>query len=259
MTSQRRVAAGSRARSGVARRSFTLDAASTALCSVANSGSHHTTPRLDVWEPHRGGREAGRGQSNRRGGGAATTAQGRGCGGSALPPHQTMARLAAQHHKQPTRAATTQQKAEGRRITSPVLLPTPSGGQGENACNNNPQSDNAAGARAQDITGVMRTEGAPAVAQQLCITPCYVKAQSDLPSRLLIESLCAAKTTPCPASDWNAARRATTAPATARGLRFCCKRRDGAVNGASRSTARGFWRVRCNTGCLRLVFVSYRV
>jgi len=71
-----------------------------------------------------------------------------------------MARLAAQHHKQPTRAATTQQKAEGQRITSPVLLPTPSGGQGENACNNKPQSDNAAGARAQDITGVMRTEGA---------------------------------------------------------------------------------------------------
>ncbi|OGT16967.1 MAG: hypothetical protein A3J49_17855 [Gallionellales bacterium RIFCSPHIGHO2_02_FULL_57_16] len=71
-----------------------------------------------------------------------------------------MARLAAPHHKQTNRAATTQQKAEGRRITSPVLLPTPSGGQGENE-SNNPRSDKAAGARAQDITGVMRTrEGA---------------------------------------------------------------------------------------------------
>jgi len=209
--------------------------------------------------PHRLTGQGGWGQTNKRGGAQHDRTRPVAVGVAQLPPHQTMARLAAQHHKQPTRAATTQQKAEGRRITSPVLLPTPSGGQGENACNNNPQSDNAAGARAQDITGVMRTEGAPAVAQQLCITPCYVKAQSDLPSRLLIESLCAAKTTPCPASDWNAARRATTAPATARGLRFCCKRRDGAVNGASRSTARGFWRVRCNTGCLRLVFVSYRV
>ena len=46
VTSQRRVAAGSRARSGVAQRSFTLDAASTALCSVANSGSLLHTSRV---------------------------------------------------------------------------------------------------------------------------------------------------------------------------------------------------------------------
>jgi hypothetical protein len=38
----------------------------------------------------------------------------------------------------------------------------------------------------------------------------------------------------------------------------CCKRRDGAVNSASRSAVRRFWRVRCNAVCLCLILAFYR-
>jgi hypothetical protein len=60
-----------------------------------------------------------------------------------------------------------------------------------------------------------------AVAQQLCITPCYVKAQSDLPSRLPAGDRLDAGHLLLTHCERSYARRATRAPATARGLRFC--------------------------------------
>lgn len=55
-----------------------------------------------------------------------------GVGGAKLPPHNNQHRTATTPTNNPTSRSTLQQKAKGRRCTSPVLLPAPSGGLGEN-------------------------------------------------------------------------------------------------------------------------------
>ena len=118
-----------------------------------------------------------------------------GVGVAMLPPHQSIARLAAPHIKQIIRAATAPQtnkprsdraaKGGGAAHHQPRFAAHPQRGTGGDRFE---QTARLAAPRrrpgARDITGVVRTAGAErsgVVAQQLCITPCYVKAHRDLP------------------------------------------------------------------------------
>lgn len=114
------------------------------------------------------------------GGGAATTAQGRGVGGAKLPPHQAMTRLAAQRHKQTCRAATTPQpnkqtraapcskRRRGDAAPAPFCCPPPAGDWGRTGGGVYPQ-----GARHNGL--LCEPAGREAVAQLLCIRGRYVE------------------------------------------------------------------------------------
>ena len=95
-----------------------------------------------------------------------------------------MARLAAQHHKQqtaqrphhkPTNTRSAHAaKGGGAAHHQPRFAAHPQRGTGGEQ-SNNPRSDRARGEGARHNRCYANPEGAPAVAQQLCITPCYVE------------------------------------------------------------------------------------
>jgi len=140
------------------------------LCSKQREPPPHFAGcAFDLGEPLWGGRVAGRGQTNRRGGGAATTAQSRGCGGSAAAPATNdgaACRTTPQTNTPRSDHTTNNQHAQrprskrrrGGASPAPFCCPPPAGDRGRTF--QQPRSDHTAGARAQDITGVMRTRRA---------------------------------------------------------------------------------------------------
>ena len=94
-------------------------------------------------------------EGTQRGGGAATTAQSRGCGGSAASPASNNIRglphnTTSNQHAQRPRS----KRRRGGASPAPFCCPPPAGDRGRTFQQR--RSDKAAGARAQDITGVMR-------------------------------------------------------------------------------------------------------
>jgi len=182
---QRRVAAGSRERSGAAQRSFTLDAASTALRSVANSGSYHPTQHTKLGSP-----------SGRTGGRAGAIKQTRWRG--ALPhkagvwgerscprikrwhglPHNTTNQHAAQrpHHKQPQHAQRPRSKRRrGGASPAPFCCPSPQVMDVDLVA-----VFTRKGARHNGL--LCEPLGATAVAQQFCIRRRYVTRRHMTPA-----------------------------------------------------------------------------